>query len=147
MKRFSDFFKNTFSKLKKIRGSPHEIAKSFAIGVFIGVLPGTGLAVALIVALIFRLKKTAVALGALTNNPWTTTFVYAGSYKIGRWMLAIQTPVAWRDLFSWQGFSFKEWRLVLTPFLLGGLVLAIASAAAAYVAVYFAMTFYRSKIK
>lgn len=140
------WFKKIITRLKHIRSSPHLIAKSFAIGVFIGILPGTGLVVALLVAILFRLNKTSIALGALTNNPWTTAFIYAGSYKIGQWILRTKTQIAWQEFLTWHGFTFKDLGLAMTPFLIGGIILAFLCACAGYGIVYFMLVLYKSRM-
>ena len=142
------WIQRVYQRLKNIRSSPHEIAKAFAVGVFIGVLPGTGLAVALVIAVFFKLNKTAIALGALTNNPWTTPFIYAASYKMGLWIIASKIHLTWREILSWHGFTFKKLGIALTPFLVGGFALAVVCGIAAYALVYCAMIWYkRSRLR
>src|SRR5689334_1576570 len=82
-------------RLAAIPESSHDIGKAFAVGVFIGVMPFMGTAVALLAAFVFRLSKVATVLGSLTTNPWTVGFVYAASYKVGGWILKHREPVDW----------------------------------------------------
>ena len=75
---------------KLISGTPdtsHRLAFSFALGILLAVLPGTGAIVAAGVATAFRLSVPLAVTGALVTNPLTAPLVYGASYLIGRWML------------------------------------------------------------
>jgi hypothetical protein len=118
-------------RLLAIPESPHEIAKAFAVGVFVGIMPGTGPAIALIAAFVFRLSKVATVLGSFTTNPWTFAFVYAASYKIGIWILPHGAPVEWNTLshlnVGWVHELAKVFPVVLTGGAVVGLGMALIS--------------------
>lgn len=80
-------------KIQKLTGNPRLIAKSFALGSFIGVSPLIGMQVILSLFLsgIFHLNKAAAVIGVLNTN-WTKGLIlYPVNYKIGAWLLGI-TP-------------------------------------------------------
>ena len=58
--------------------SPHELAKAFAVGVFVAFTPFMGLHtfIVLLLAWAFRLNKAAAITGTLVNNPWTIIFIF-----------------------------------------------------------------------
>ncbi|MCG2713658.1 MAG: DUF2062 domain-containing protein [Candidatus Omnitrophica bacterium] len=59
-----------FAKLFKINDSAGKIALGVGLGVFAGLLPGTGPAAALLLALVFRANRAAALLGSLITNTW-----------------------------------------------------------------------------
>ena len=68
-----------FSKLFKINDSPQKIALGVGLGVFSGLMPGTGPIAALFLAFIFRANRAAALLGSLITNTWLSfvTFILA----------------------------------------------------------------------
>jgi len=98
---------------------PHRLAFAFAVGIFLGVLPGTGAILAAVLAAVFRLNLPLMISGAMLMNPLTAPFVYGGSYFLGRWMLTDQAPT---------GFLGQ----ILLPVLMGSLILAVFLGGAGY---------------
>ncbi len=74
------------------KGSPHQLALSFGLGVALGVLPGTGALVAAAFGAALRLNVPLMMAGALLTNPVTVPFLYAGSYFLGEWFLGSWLP-------------------------------------------------------
>jgi uncharacterized protein (DUF2062 family) len=78
--------KDGLARLKDLPGDPHYVAKGMAIGVFVSMTPTipfhTVIAVAL--ALIFRASKIAAAIGVWFSNPLTIPIFYFASYQAGR---------------------------------------------------------------
>ncbi|MGC2424002.1 MAG: DUF2062 domain-containing protein [Nitrospirota bacterium] len=75
----------TGSKIKKhirnilhVDETPHDLARSFAAGVFVAFTPFLGIhwIIILTLAWIFRLNKVVALTGTFVNNPWTIAFVY-----------------------------------------------------------------------
>lgn len=131
-------------RLAHIPESPHEIAKAFAVGVFISILPGPGMFLALLVAVAFRLSKAAAVLGALVINPWTVAFFYAASYHVGSWFTNLTEPVVWRNLFSRAAWHIELYRVAPTM-VIGASVLGLFTALASYVIVRILITGYRNR--
>ncbi len=96
--------------------SASRLAAAWAVGVAIALSPLLGLqtALALVVALVFRLNKIDVLLGTLLINPWTLPPYFAAAVTLGAWLtgtgvanLSIPDPdlllslAAWREHASW----------------------------------------------
>ncbi len=94
------FFKNTFKiffslnrtkkyiflNLKRMKGSPHEIALGLACGISISCTPFLGLHALLAISLawIINGSMAAALIGTLFGNPWTFPFIWYLSYEIGK---------------------------------------------------------------
>jgi short-subunit dehydrogenase/uncharacterized protein (DUF2062 family) len=90
------------TRIRSIKGNPQQVARSFALGSFIGVSPLVGMQVlfSLLLSVIFRLNKTAAVAGVLNTN-WTKgLLLYPLNYKIGAWMLGIAPTFAVNGLFT-----------------------------------------------
>ncbi|MCD6527742.1 MAG: DUF2062 domain-containing protein [Desulfuromonas sp.] len=79
-------------RLLRLRGMPDEIAKGFALGIFIGMTPTLGfqMLIAVFFAILLKENKLAAALGVWISNPITAPFIYAAEYETGRFMLDMQ---------------------------------------------------------
>ena len=73
-------------------GSPHRVALAFALGVALGVIPGTGALVAAGAAALLRPNLPLMVAGALVTNPLTSPFIYGGSYALGHWLFGDWLP-------------------------------------------------------
>jgi uncharacterized protein len=126
-------------------GTPHDIAKSFAVGVFIGIIPGMGTAVALLAAITFRLPKSPAILGSLFTNPWTVPFIYAGSYRIGTWIKTLEEPVQWKRVYTFQSGWGAELGRAVPALLLGTVLFGLTAALISYGIVRLAVTRYQRR--
>jgi uncharacterized protein len=108
-----------FVALLHLDDPPWRVALALAVGVFISFTPFLGFQtlLALLVAAVARLNPAVVVTGTWLNLPWFMPFVYAGSLKLGAWLL--------RDL---RGFA--DWSLAL---LIGTTLLGFAAAVITYV--------------
>ncbi|MHC1706335.1 MAG: SDR family NAD(P)-dependent oxidoreductase [Bacteroidales bacterium] len=89
-------------KIAKLQGDPKQIARSFALGSFMGVTPFVGMQILISVSLAFllRMSKTAVIAGVLNTN-WTKgLLLYPLNYKIGCFILGIPATVNINQLFQ-----------------------------------------------
>ena len=96
--------------LRQVDGSPSRVAAAFGIGVFIAFFPilgiHTGLAIG--IALLFRLNKVAILLGAWLNNPWTIAPIYGAGTLVGCVLLGV-APVSPASVdWSLKGRAFYE---------------------------------------
>ncbi|MEI6749801.1 MAG: DUF2062 domain-containing protein [Bacteroidota bacterium] len=85
--------KRLTEKIQKLIGEPKTVARSFAMGSFIGVSPLIGMQIilSLFLAGIFRLSKTASVVGVINTN-WTKgLLLYPLNYKLGAWLLGYDT--------------------------------------------------------
>lgn len=115
--------------------SPHKLALTCALGVFIGISPLIGLhtVMTFLFAWLFSLNVAALfAVSVFINNPWTMVPVYSLDHLFGTWFFRflhidyVQCDPVWLEscnifLKNHTGIS----GLSLTAFLVGGNILAI----------------------
>ncbi len=82
MKR-REFFRLLYIKLFKINDSPQRIALGLGLGVFAGIIPGTGPVAALFLAFIFRVNRASALLGSLLTNTWLSFVTFILAIKVG----------------------------------------------------------------
>ena len=123
-----------------VEDSPHRIALSFGLGVFIAFSPLLGLhtVMALGIALALRLSKAAMILGIYVNNPWTIAPMYMAGTLLGCVLLGVSTDDLAAIRFDAHGWAFyrtrvEQLRPYLWPFVVGNTVLGVACGFAAYV--------------
>lgn len=139
--RLARLFKLIYLKLFRINDSPQRIAVGFGLGVFLGILPGTGPLAALFLAVIFRVNRASAFLGSLLTNTWISVVAFLSAVKLGSFMLGLdwkKTYSACSGLFHSFGFGsmFKTaaWQL-LFPVFLGYLVIGVIAGSIAYLLV------------
>ncbi|MBI4313464.1 MAG: DUF2062 domain-containing protein [Candidatus Omnitrophica bacterium] len=72
---------------------PHRLAFAFSLGVFLGVMPGTGAIAAGACAAFLKLNVPVAVAGALvSNNPLTTVLIYTAGYALGQSVLGEYLP-------------------------------------------------------
>jgi len=125
--------------LLHVEGSPSRVAAAFGVGVFIAFFPILGIhtGLALVIAILFRLSKLAVLVGAWTNNPWTIAPMYSAGTLLGCLLVGV-APVTPAGLdWSLKGRAFYS-SLAATleplvwPFVVGNLVLGAAGGFVAF---------------
>jgi uncharacterized protein (DUF2062 family) len=140
-----------FIKLKLLRHSatPEELATSFAVGAFIGILPTFGLAsiLSILAAIFLKIPKIPCFLGTLIANPWTAPVFYTFSWKIGNYFFDVNP----RDVFS--GVGLRELMPVhifvsnviqiYKPLLTGGFIIALPGS----IVIYYLILFFLIKFK
>jgi uncharacterized protein (DUF2062 family) len=141
--RVKRIFRYIYLRLVRVADDPVHVALGFALGVFIGVFPtfGLGIPVALFLAALFRWNKAAALLGTLLVNPLTTPFFWSLSGAVGALMLRTDTKSVLRSFRGGEGLkSLSEGALI---YLAGNTVVALLSAAIAYLLAVRAVRFYR----
>ena len=63
--------KNFFRQFFLIDDTPHKIAAGVALGIFLGIAPGAGVAATLVLSSIFRVNRLAAITGVLATNTWS----------------------------------------------------------------------------
>ncbi len=116
----------------RLRGTPDEIAKGLALGVFIGLTPtfGVQMALAVFFAILLKENKIAAVLGVWVTNPVTAPFIYTLEYRIGRLLLGIDSPQPVRN-FAPETLKQFGWD-VLLPIGFGSIILGALCAALTY---------------
>ena len=115
-----------YNRFLSLSGRPEEIARSMALGVFIGVTPTIPFHTALVMVscLIFRQNITAGMLGAtIISNPLTIPFFYLAEYELGIAVLGLDpNPFVLAD-YDVRAILEIGWH-ILYPLVVGGLILA-----------------------
>ncbi len=123
------------AKLFRINDSPQKVALGVGLGVFAGLMPGTGPLAALFLAFIFRANRAAALMGSLLTNTWLSLVTFILAIKTGAFVLKMN----WQEVvqkgqmlikdFSWVRFFKLSFSDVLLPvtvgYLIVGLVLGI----------------------
>jgi uncharacterized protein (DUF2062 family) len=125
------FFISLYEKLFKINDTPQKIALGLGIGVFSGILPGTGPVAALFLALILRVNRASALIGCLLTNTWLSFVTFLLAIKTGSVILGVswqQLRQDWNALFrqfSWHSLFKVSVLKVIFPVILGYLIIAI----------------------
>jgi uncharacterized protein (DUF2062 family) len=137
-----DKIKTTFDSLIKeftsINDTPHRIALSFALGVFLGILPFTGVLAAIGIAWYFRLNKPAAILGSLITNTWVGFIVLGLSIKSSGVLLGVSSNEVSQRFhaifkpFQWSNLFHPSVLEVLGAIILGFILLSLLLSVLAY---------------
>ncbi|MFH0754260.1 MAG: DUF2062 domain-containing protein [Candidatus Omnitrophota bacterium] len=77
--RWARFF---YLKFVRIHDSPHKIALGFSLGVFLGIIPFTGVLAAIFIASVLRVNRVSAVLGSFLVNTWVTIPFFLMSIRI-----------------------------------------------------------------
>lgn len=133
--------KKTFISILKSGTSPHQLALTFAIGLYIALSPFPGAHTLIVLAAyrLFSLNFPLLFIAANINNPWTMIPLYGLDYSFGYWLIHSVlglTPVWHFDYQSW--FNYVHITLpfsgnfCITSFLVGGNILGIVAGLTSY---------------
>jgi hypothetical protein len=163
-----------FTHLLHLDDSAQRIALGAAVGIFIGLTPTLGLHIILILFfLMFIPGNRAVAIPvAFVTNPATAVPIFYFNYRIGAWLSgangAVDVRSQWAvlvkhvpemtqlfyapgsffpDLWTWMGEFWRATQAIIVPLWIGSLAVATIAAAAAYVAMFYLVRFYRQRVK
>ena len=76
-------FKKLLKHFFTLEDTPHNIAAGFALGVFLGIIPGGGPLTTLLVATFFNWNRASATIGVLASNLWTTLLILPMAAAIG----------------------------------------------------------------
>jgi len=131
--------KNPFKVFKNIlliEDEPKMIAKGFAMGSFIGMLPipGFQIMVSYIFATLFKLNKKAACIAVFNTNLATGVFIFSFNYWLGRKILGVNPSFHIRDSVNFKFISIiiKAGSDVFLSLLVGGIVVGLISSILAY---------------
>ena len=120
-----------FAKFFQINDSAHKIALGVGLGVFSGLLPGTGPAAALFLAFVFRANRAAALLSSLLTNTWLSLVTFILAIKLGSVIL----KASWKEVyqkagglindFHWVKFFKLSFAEVLVPVITGYLIMGL----------------------
>ncbi len=118
-------------RLIRLRAEPNDIAKGFALGIFIGMTPtfGIQMVIAVFLAMFLEENKIAAAVGVWITNPLTAPFIYALEYESGRLLLGLDRAQLPNEL-TFAALKSLGWEVMLpmaSGSLLYGLIVSIIS--------------------
>lgn len=124
--------------------TPHEIALSFAIGIFITTLPTGGLGIGLFFVFVHLwswVSKAAIFSSVVVLNPFVKPIVYLASYELGTFLVGTE-PIA-----VFETSALNSLLTIVQRILLGNVLIALLLAALGYVVVYeLARTYRRQNV-
>jgi len=138
MQKISGLFRLIYTKLVKINATPHKVALGFGLGVFAGILPGTGPLAALALAFIFRANRASALLGSLLTNTWLSFVTFILAIKTGSVMLGVEWEEVYRNFIAtfqrnaWLGIFKLSFLKIALPVLLGYSIIAFCCGILAY---------------
>jgi len=106
LKSIIKFFRLLYQKLFNINDTPQRIALGAGLGVFTGIIPGTGPVAALFLAFFFRVNRVSALLGSLMTNTWLSLVTFFLSIKIGSAIYGMD----WQDVYNNWILFFKDFR-------------------------------------
>ena len=129
-KRASEY---VFHRVARLKGTSYSIAAGVASGAAVSFTPFLGLhfLMGFALAFIVRGNMIAAAIGTAIGNPWTFPFIFALTGKIGGSILGTGFVGKLPD-WSWSDAAGDPWQYFvyflkfLTPYLVGGIPVAIA---------------------
>jgi uncharacterized protein (DUF2062 family) len=134
--------------LFKLKGEPRYVAKGFALGSFIGMMPipGFQMLVSLAIASVLKVHKTAAIIGVFNTNIATGAFVFAFNYWLGKTILGLSPNFNFPDKIS---LDFINTILlagsdVFLSMVIGGLLSGIAASVISY---YFILYIFNKKLQ
>ena len=136
--KIPQFFKELYIKLFKINDSPQRIALGLGLGVFAGIIPGTGPLFALFLAFIFRVNRASALLGSLLTNTWLSIVTFLLAIKVGSGILKInwqEVHKGWVLLFerfNWQDLFKLSVLKAVFPVVVGYIIIAFCLGVFAY---------------
>lgn len=137
--KFKSWVNKLYEELTAVNEKPHGVAFSFALGVFLGILPFTGVLAAISLAYILKLNKPAAILGSAITNTWLGLIVLGFAIQVGAWCLGLSgagIQAQWQDLvnnFNLNSLISPAFLKVLLPLALGYLILSLIFALISYV--------------
>ena len=127
-----------FDKLFKINDTPQKIALGFGLGMFAGILPGTGPVAAIFLAVIFRANRASALLGSLLTNTWLSVVTFLLSIKLGSAILGLnwhnvrQEWFAFFKGFHWSALFKLSILKAILPVVIGYILVAFCFGLLAY---------------
>jgi uncharacterized protein (DUF2062 family) len=147
LQKIKHFFQHFFT----LDDSPHHIAGGAALGAFLGILPGEGVATTLIVASIFKLNRAAATAGVLATNMWGTIVTLPLATAIGGFLFG-QSPAKLSAEFNQTYHLGLKYFLSKTiffelalPLMVGFIVSAGLIAAIFYISIFFLLKYKKVK--
>lgn len=147
MKRIKKFFNLLYIKLVKINDSPQKIALGLGLGVFSGILPGTGPLAALFLAFFLRANRASALIGSLLTNTWLSFVTFLLAIKLGSGLFGISWQQLYQDWscflkgFNWHVLFQLSILKIILPVIIGYLLIAFCLGLLVYLTALLALIF------
>ena len=134
------WLRRTVGALLQVDDTPHRIALSFGIGVWLAFFPILGIhtGMALLIAWLFRLNRVAMLAGVFTSNPWTVAPMYLAGTIVGCEIFGVSREGL--DAIDWHLHGrafyhalFEGLRPYVWPFVVGNTLLGVGGGLLGYV--------------
>lgn len=140
---------NSVKRIGKMDGDPHQIASGYSLGIFIGMMPLVGVKafIAMAIASWLKWNKLAAGIGVFNINPLTAPFIFGLNYLVGSGVTGCTHSFSFSNDFSFQSLKnlFVNGTEILITLAVGGVLLGIPFAFAAYHASFFIVKKYRKQ--
>ncbi len=125
-----NFLGNIYTQLFKIDDTAQRTAFGFGLGVFLGLLPGTGPIAALFCAIFLRVNRAATLLGALLTNTWISVVTFLLAVKIGSAIIGTDWQIISRELAflvksNWLNLFKLSVLKIILPVIIGYLIIGL----------------------
>ncbi|HOW60281.1 MAG TPA: DUF2062 domain-containing protein [Candidatus Moranbacteria bacterium] len=140
-----------FLKFFTLKDTPHKIAAGFALGIFLGIIPGEGITAAIVLATIFRFNRASATSGALATNMWGTIATLPLAAAVGGFLFNVKPSqlVSQFDQTYHLGYRYFLSKVIFLdlalPVIIGFIIVAGAISILFYAALYFLLKY--NKIK
>lgn len=140
--KIKKFIKQVYLKIFRINDTPIRIALGFGLGVFAGLMPGTGPIAALVLAFLFRVNRASALLASVLSNTWVSLIAFLLAIKIGSVVLGLNYQdvyAGWSALvknFKWEKLFEASVLDILIPLAVGYFIIALIFAGVAMIVVY-----------
>jgi uncharacterized protein len=125
-----------FKGIISIQDEPKIIAKGFALGSFVGMLPipGFQVLVSLCIATLFKVNKKAACIAVFNTNLATGAFVFSFNYWLGKKILGVNPSFVIDEKLNFQFISviLRAGSDVFFSLFAGGILTGILTAVLAY---------------
>ena len=137
---WSRAFRYFWLRLNRLRATPHSISLGFAFGAFSSFTPFMGLHIALawLLAHIFRGNMIAAIVGTVVGNPFTFPLIWLSTYQIGARFLgdaSEETVVQGSSFLDLLGGPLDQALPIVTKMVVGAVPLGILVSILCYVVV------------
>jgi len=138
MEHIKKFYRSLYQKLFLMNDSPQRIAIGFGLGVFLGILPFSGVVAAMALAWVFKLNETAAILGSVLTNTWLGLIVLSVSIHISCKILNLNShDISFKFTqllknFHWNSFFDVSILKLIASVVLGYLIVSVILSFLAY---------------
>jgi uncharacterized protein (DUF2062 family) len=96
-----------YLRFVRLQGSPEELARGMASGVFAGSFPlfGFQILIGVAIATVLRGNRIMAAASTWISNPFTYLPIFAFNYQVGVWILGTSSTKGFTDLDSLRGWA------------------------------------------